>query len=525
MTTARRLQRLWLQPGQLFRAQRRRSTTATSATWPVLVRRRARAPWRPGRDDRDDRDGDTMIAAPAATTPGAGATTIAAAMIATSGWMIAATATRAGATSSGWSSIAAGHCGSARLPDYPDYAASTPRSGDGEVNAVRLNDSFFYGGGGVGGIVRKMAVGGGGGASLWPAQRCSASASASPACRWACASVAASADEPRLRLLRRPSRRGAVTTGSRSFGLRRSGWVASSAIRAPEETHGGRGDPVHRKRLRYGWGSPTMAFRRGDGAVRASARRLEGAAPGRDQRPYPELSSDLRAAGGRPAVPAAMMSVTPYDRLTHSLGKSCRRSPRMFMRDVRHPPDLVAFPEDRVRRSRPCSTGRRANVAVIPFGGGSSVAGGVRRCRRKLAPAPVSSTCSTNGSCRRDRPPAAPRIQAPLGLELRGPAEAAWPDPAPFPAEPAALHPGRLDRRSGGPLTPRSTHTSTISVNPRAGDPVRRSGTRRLPRLRAPIPDRMIIGSEGILGVITEAWMRAAGPPVHQASASVDSPT
>jgi alkyldihydroxyacetonephosphate synthase len=46
--------------------------------------------------------------------------------------------------------------------------------------------------------------------------------------------------------------------------------------------------------------------------------------------------------------------------------------------------------------------------------------------------------------------------------------------------------------------------------------------TRRLPGSGAgPSPDRLMIGSEGVLGVIVEAWMRLQDRPVHQASASI----
>jgi alkyldihydroxyacetonephosphate synthase len=46
--------------------------------------------------------------------------------------------------------------------------------------------------------------------------------------------------------------------------------------------------------------------------------------------------------------------------------------------------------------------------------------------------------------------------------------------------------------------------------------------SRRLPGSGAGVsPDRMLIGSEGTLGVITEAWMRVRRKPVHRASAGV----
>jgi alkyldihydroxyacetonephosphate synthase len=50
--------------------------------------------------------------------------------------------------------------------------------------------------------------------------------------------------------------------------------------------------------------------------------------------------------------------------------------------------------------------------------------------------------------------------------------------------------------------------------------------SRRLPGSGAgPSPDRLLIGSEGTLGVITEAWVRVQRRPEHRASAAVRFPT
>ena len=46
--------------------------------------------------------------------------------------------------------------------------------------------------------------------------------------------------------------------------------------------------------------------------------------------------------------------------------------------------------------------------------------------------------------------------------------------------------------------------------------------SRRLPGSGAgPSPDRLVLGSEGILGIITEAWMRIQARPRFRASAAV----
>src|SRR5205823_3697658 len=50
--------------------------------------------------------------------------------------------------------------------------------------------------------------------------------------------------------------------------------------------------------------------------------------------------------------------------------------------------------------------------------------------------------------------------------------------------------------------------------------------SRRLPGSGAsPSPDRMVIGSEGILGIITRAWMRLQRRPVYHATAGITFPS
>jgi alkyldihydroxyacetonephosphate synthase len=49
--------------------------------------------------------------------------------------------------------------------------------------------------------------------------------------------------------------------------------------------------------------------------------------------------------------------------------------------------------------------------------------------------------------------------------------------------------------------------------------------SRRLPGSGAgPSPDRLLIGSEGILGVITQAWVRVQARPTFRASVGVHFP-
>src|SRR5207245_1222222 len=78
-----------------------------------------------------------------------------------------------------------------------------------------------------------------------------------------------------------------------------------------------------------------------------------------------------------PATLAPLSSTTPLDRAGHAYGKSFRDVVRALRRDFAHPPDVVAFPrtEDEVTAVLDWCTS--ANAAVIPYGGGSSVVGGV----------------------------------------------------------------------------------------------------------------------------------------------------
>ena len=68
----------------------------------------------------------------------------------------------------------------------------------------------------------------------------------------------------------------------------------------------------------------------------------------------------------------------------------------------------------------------------------------------------------------------------------------------------------------------RYTHIDDLVESVRAVTPQGAWESRRLPGSGAGVsPDRMLIGSEGTLGVITEAWVRVRPRPAHRASAGV----
>jgi alkyldihydroxyacetonephosphate synthase len=84
---------------------------------------------------------------------------------------------------------------------------------------------------------------------------------------------------------------------------------------------------------------------------------------------------------------------------------------------------------------------------------------------------------------------------------------------------------GWIATRSGGHYATLYTHIDDFVESLRVVTPSGIVASRRLPGSGAgPSPDRLFIGSEGILGVITEAWMRLQDRPTFRASTSVKFP-
>ncbi|NUK13285.1 FAD-binding oxidoreductase, partial [Streptomyces lunaelactis] len=81
---------------------------------------------------------------------------------------------------------------------------------------------------------------------------------------------------------------------------------------------------------------------------------------------------------------------------------------------------------------------------------------------------------------------------------------------------------GWLATRAGGHYATLRTHIDDMVESMRVVTPSGTSESRRLPGSGAgPSPDRLFLGSEGTLGVITEAWMRLEERPRWRARASV----
>lgn len=226
-----------------------------------------------------------------------------------------------------------------------------------------------------------------------------------------------------------------------------------------------------------------------------------------------------------PAALAAICRNDPYERLLHTYGKSFPDTLRMFWRRADNPPDLVAYPrtEDDIAAVMDWAAGAR--VAVIPFGGGSSVVGGVEPAVNGDFAASLSLDLQHfDRVLELDRTSRAALIQG----GMRGPAlEAALrPDGLTLRHFPQSFEHstlgGWIATRSGGHYASLYTHIDDLVAQVRMLTPAGVVESRRLPGSGAgPSPDRFMIGSEGAFGVITQAWMRLQDRPTFKDSVSV----
>jgi alkyldihydroxyacetonephosphate synthase len=244
-------------------------------------------------------------------------------------------------------------------------------------------------------------------------------------------------------------------------------------------------------------------------------------------RPAPK-ESEFELPPPRLSPPGTLSRIcfsTPHERLVHAYGKSFPDYVRMFQRQVPCPPDVVAYPESESDVFAVLDWAARENAAVIPFGAGSSVCGGVECDVGDAYAGAISLDMTRMGKVEEiDRTSRAARIQAgalgpdleaqlkPHGLTLRH-----FPQSFEF-----STLGGWIATRSGGHYATLYTHIDDFVEALRVVTPAGLMQTRRLPGSGAgPQPERLFIGSEGILGVITEAWVRLQDAPTFRASASV----
>ena len=243
---------------------------------------------------------------------------------------------------------------------------------------------------------------------------------------------------------------------------------------------------------------------------------------GAPEQPVPLDDVELRPS--RLQSPGGIFTDDRHQRVVHALGKAYRDIVRGFYGRFDNPPDLVAFPEDEAGGGEVLERAADWGAAVIPFGGGTSVCGGVEP-RFEDRPSVSLDMTRMNRLLEIDGTSLAARIQAGArGPELEEQLKAHGLTLRHFPQsfEYATLG-GWLVTRAGGHFATGETHVDDLTESIRAITPSGEWESRRLPGSGAgPSPDRMLLGSEGILGVVTEAWMRVRPRPDFMESVTVE---
>lgn len=262
--------------------------------------------------------------------------------------------------------------------------------------------------------------------------------------------------------------------------------------------------------------------------ARAALATQAGALLGAPLAPLPLPSFDpTRVRASRLRVPEALAEVATTDaraRALHTYGKAYPDLVRSFRGDFSGAPDLVVRAESEDDVLRAMHLASKEGAALVPFGGGTSVTGGVEH---EPGARPVISLDMTamDRVLEVDEVSRAAKIQAgasgpglEAALKTRGLTLRFFPQSF----EHSTLG-GWLATRAGGHFATLYTHIDDLTesvrmVTPGAGV----FETRRLPASGAgPDPNRLVLGSEGALGVITSAWMRVFCKPTFRAHASV----
>jgi alkyldihydroxyacetonephosphate synthase len=286
-----------------------------------------------------------------------------------------------------------------------------------------------------------------------------------------------------------------------------------------------------RKRSHWGWGwadkFPPAEQRKQLGKQLGMMLGIEPTGPAE-----PVALEDVALHDARVGAPEKLSFVTSdrEERIRHTYGRAFTDVVRGFAGDFSPAPDLVAHPTTEEEVGHVLDWAQGAKVAVVPYGGGTSVVRGVE-CP---LPEGFAGTLSldlrglekvleveqTSRTARIQAGATGPRLEEQLaehGMTLRC-----------FPQsfEHSTLG-GWIATRAGGHFATNYTHIDDLTAAVRALTPAGvKEGSvwasRRLPGSGAgPSPDRMMLGSEGTLGVITEAWVRVRPRPQFRASASV----
>ncbi len=268
----------------------------------------------------------------------------------------------------------------------------------------------------------------------------------------------------------------------------------------------------------WGWGDPKVSADLDDAALDELGERIGALEAG--SRPAAVEEMALPDAADLPAaVIAAAGSDSVFtsaeDRVRHAAGRGYVDLARLRSGTMETAPDAVVVPADRARLSAVLEACAAEGVAVIPFGGGTSVVGGVEALRGPHPQAISLDLCRLRG-VEVDRR----SLTATLGAGLRGPeAEAALNREGlvlghfPQSFEYATVG-GFAATRSAGQASSGYGRFDSLVSSVRLVTPIGDMRTLETPHTAAgPALREMVIGSEGTLGVIPDVTVRVRPAP------------
>ncbi len=239
--------------------------------------------------------------------------------------------------------------------------------------------------------------------------------------------------------------------------------------------------------------------------------------------PTPE---DLELRAPRIKIPdsiADFCRTDNYERAIHTYSSYGLNREAAIRGEYPNPVDVVAHPRTDEELERVLTWASDKKIVAIPYGAGSSVVNGTNPPDDASAVVTIDMD-QFDQVLEIDDTSRAARIQAgvygphledqlrPRGYTLRH-----------FPQSFAlSTLGGWIATRSGGHYATNHTHIDDFVESTRMLTPNGWWESRRLPGSGAGTsPDRLVIGSEGILGIITEAWMRIQKRPTFRATAGV----
>jgi alkyldihydroxyacetonephosphate synthase len=234
--------------------------------------------------------------------------------------------------------------------------------------------------------------------------------------------------------------------------------------------------------------------------------------------PEPVLPEALATALGD-AVGADGVSTDPLDRVVHGRGKSLRDLVRQRRGDIPRPPDAVVRPAGEEQVTALMAAALEADAVLIPFGGGSSISGSLEPAPGETRPVISVDMSRLDRVLELDRTSRLARVQAGVfGPELerqlneRGYTAGHYPD--------SFTHStlgGWIATRSSGMQSDRYGDIAGLTRGLRVVTPSGTLVVRPVPSTSTgPSVREMVLGSEGRLGIITEATVQVRRLPAQR---------